>query len=134
MVTGKNILIVDDDEISRLVNKTVVDSLAESRITATEAVNCFDALDLIVEQYSKYKTLPDLILLDINMPIMHAFDFMDHLQRLRFLKYMSIIIVTTSSDPVEQARASEMGVKYFFTKPANSALLKEAILEIIGHS
>ena len=131
MLNERNILIVDDDSITRLIHKNIINSLTEFRITSSEASNGLEALDLIVTQYTKDKTLPDFILLDTSMPIMDGFAFLEELQRLDFLKHLSIIIVTVSSDHCDKVRSKALNVKYFFTKPLKIALLRDAILEII---
>lgn len=93
--------IVDDDPItvfgirkmlSTTVNCNVVESYANGKI----------ALDSILEKIKGNKTLPDVIFLDINMPIMDGWQFLEEFIALPILEKVRINIVTSSIDPIDQ--------------------------------
>jgi CheY-like chemotaxis protein len=70
--------------------------------------------------------LPDIILLDLNMPIMDGWDFMDAFVRMRprIGKKINIFIATSSVNPEDQRRASEISaVSDYVIKPMSDASL-----------
>lgn len=121
------VLLVDDDPISNFINKKIVKSLI-SVDNLHEAKNGMEALDYI-ENYieTKKDSLPEIILLDINMPIINGYEFLEVLKA-NYPHLTSKIIVLTSSDSEEdQMKMNELGSDHFITKP----LTKEKLAEII---
>ena len=121
------VLLVDDDPISNFINKKIVKSLMTVD-NLHEAKNGMEALDYI-ENYieTKKDCLPEIILLDINMPIINGYEFLEVLKA-NYPHLTSKIVVLTSSDSEEdQIKMNELGSDYFITKP----LTKEKLAEII---
>ena len=67
----KTILLVDDDDISNILNKMII-NIADPDINLIVYSNALDALEYLQD---KKITLPDYILLDINMPVMNGWQF-----------------------------------------------------------
>jgi CheY-like chemotaxis protein len=127
-----SVLIIDDDAITRFLHTKIVASLTQFEITSFEAVNGLDALTQIITGYSKYRTVPDIILLDCAMPTMDGFDFITQLRSIYFANDIKIIIVSVSDSASDKAKAKLFGVEYFFTKPLTTSLLKSSLIECIG--
>jgi CheY-like chemotaxis protein len=89
------------------------------------------ALDYIEEHKKDYNQLPDVILLDIYMPVVNGWDFLNRYRELRPLleKEISIILVSSSDHPrdLNQAKTYEE-VKAYVTKPVSLERLKELLL------
>jgi CheY-like chemotaxis protein len=134
MITaGKiSVLIIDDDAVTRFLHKKIVESLTQFKATSFEAVNGLDALTHIIAAYSKYRTVPDIILLDCAMPTMDGLDFLTQLRSIYFAKNIKVIIVSVSDSSIDKENAKSLGVEYFFTKPLTTSLLKSSIIECIG--
>jgi CheY-like chemotaxis protein len=63
-------------------------------------------------------SLPDLILLDLNMPIMDGWQFLEEFSRSQPAKKIALYVVSSSIDPVEHRRAASYHVvSNFFIKP-----------------
>lgn len=75
-------------------------------------------------------TLPSLILLDLNMPLMNGFEFLKKVQEMNEFKNIPIYIFSTSGSHHDQAQTLKLGAKGFFTKPNNVAALKASLNNI----
>lgn len=106
----KQILIVDDDEIFRLTASITLQKVFPS-VKVLYAKHGEEALDLLkVNQ-------PDIILLDLNMPIMDGWDF---LKASLSMSLPPVYIVSSSIDPSDKNRAkSDYRIKGFIEKPLN---------------
>lgn len=112
-----NLLIIDDDSISSFVSTKVAQrSGIFSDIRSVH--NGKDALDIIQEAARGTIAAPDVILLDLNMPLMNGFEFIEALETLNFPKkdMLSIVILTSSDNAVDMDRARAMGIKHYIVK------------------
>jgi len=73
-----NLLLVDDDSTFRFIAKTVADKSGVAKIIA-EAVNGTEALKYLSNSLSSGKGIPDMIFLDLNMPEMNGWEFLEKL-------------------------------------------------------
>src|SRR5690606_23152264 len=128
----RNILLVDDDEITNYINSDLIKSLDIAEKISI-AYNGKEALDYLVKAHespSEEHIIPDLIFLDINMPVMNGFQFLEDYYYLMGDKKLSTIVtmLTTSLIKEEVSRALDMVhvVKGYIEKP----LTKDIILQI----
>jgi CheY-like chemotaxis protein len=124
----KNVLLVDDDDIFNFINKKTIQKLGLASEIHT-VVNGQDAINLINEYFQKSLMIPDIILLDINMPIMDGFGFIEAFNKLSLpgIEKVKIIIVSSSDNPDDIDRAKKLGVSQFLTKPISHLQLMEAL-------
>ncbi|MBL7840407.1 MAG: response regulator [Cyclobacteriaceae bacterium] len=124
--TAMTFLVVDDDSIFHFL---VIKMLARIGIQA-EAVRTAssgkEALDLIVESRLSGTPLPDFILLDLNMPIMGGFAFLEACRKLpeKLPDTLKIAIISSSLDKRDQDRALQLGARYFLIKPVTEVDLQ----------
>lgn len=82
MITKKSIWIVDDDPIYQIIaNKIVQRSAMFSEVTTFK--NGKEAIDTVHLALESKNTIPDIILLDINMPVMDGWEFMEELSAVK---------------------------------------------------
>jgi CheY-like chemotaxis protein len=128
MTHHMNILLVDDDPISHLINRKVLQRIG--LMTVDTANNGKDALMHVGTASHKGEQMPGAIFVDLNMPVMDGFGFIEAFNKLNLPKKESIrlAILTSSYNPSDRARAKELGVTHYLTKPATEYALR-AVLE-----
>jgi CheY-like chemotaxis protein len=114
----KRILIVDDDKQLNKINERIIFTAGvakEVHIT----LNGKEALDYLEMRIQKEYPLPDLIILDLNMPVMNGFEFLEAYQKLHFAgkSQIEIIIFTSSTSPKDREKALAKGIRYYLNKP-----------------
>jgi CheY-like chemotaxis protein len=94
------------------------------------AANGKEGIDLLNTHFRNSGTIPDIILLDLSMPVMDGFGFLEAFNTLSIVnkERIKIIIVTSSANPGDISKAREMGVEHYLTKPISEEKLK-ALLE-----
>ena len=110
----KNILLIDDDEDDQEIFLSAVASVSLS----VQCVTLSDATEAL-EKLLSQQLQPDLIFLDLNMPVMNGEQFLAALKIQPTLKHIPVIIFSTSSQPATMKRTIEMGATSFITKPGH---------------
>jgi CheY-like chemotaxis protein len=114
----KNVLLVDDDFVFTFLNKKIISSLKFVNEIDT-AQNGQQAIEMLSASVESDRPLPDIILLDLNMPVMDGFEFLDAFKSMKLPQKdrIKIIIVTSSMHPDDVQRAKDYGVTSYLTKP-----------------
>lgn len=124
----KTILLIDDDEDDQLIFKDAIKEVY-SDIVCLLATNGKDAY----LQLEKSPAPPSLIFLDLNMPVMNGFEFLERIKKSDRLKNIPVVIYTTSDSPLDKKNTLDAGAVLFFTKTADFKLLKIKLKEILHH-
>lgn len=124
-----NVLLVDDSDSTNLYNQKVIDNcgLASNCITA---INGEEALKVLRNAKEGKETNIDIIFLDINMPAMDGWEFLEAAKSEDLLPEQQVILImlTTSLDPEDLKRAeSYKQVKDYLTKPLTEEKIKEIL-------
>ena len=121
----KCILLVDDDEANNFLHQDVLQDVGISRnIQVAETAK--EALQLLINPRLKECKNPDIIFLDLNMPGMTGWDFIDQYVQMKDMISTSslIFILTTSSNPDDRKKAE--GIKEisgFLSKPLTEEMV-----------
>ncbi|WP_299114545.1 response regulator [uncultured Winogradskyella sp.] len=107
-----NILLIEDDMIEVMKLNRVMQSLQLNH-SVIEANNGEEALKLL----EKKDNLPDIILLDLNMPKISGIEFLKILKSDDVLKYIPTIILTTSNNNRDLLECYKIGVAGYVLKP-----------------
>ena len=122
-------LLVDDDPTAIYLNKRLFQKLdaAEELLVAH---NGLEALQLVQANCSG-PGCPQLMLLDINMPIMDGFEFLEAYEQLEIEQRQSVIIImlTTSLNPDDVQKVEQANITRLLNKPLTEAALKSILAE-----
>lgn len=122
------IFIVDDDPIHQQIAKIMIDRQGISNAMRTFSEGQ-EVLDYLREHRQNGHDLPDVILLDLNMPVMDGWDFLAEYARFydTLSRNISIYVLTSSIDENDRERVNAYSfVKGYLTKP----LSREIILQL----
>ncbi|NJL13229.1 MAG: response regulator [Microscillaceae bacterium] len=124
-------LVVEDDAITTLIIKKTLEKHTSFDKIYT-AKNGREALDWVQACAARQETLPNLILLDLNMPVMDGWEFLEAFKIMTLAQKVGIIILSSSIDQADLERARTYSlVKGYFAKPLTEEKLDET-LEIMN--
>ena len=125
------VLLVDDDEPTNFLNEMIISQLGCTELIVAKQSGR-EALEYLCSAVDGRFPQPDLILLDINMPGMNGWEFLDKYNELSEEQKGKVVIMmlTTSLNPDDEARAGAIDhIQSFMRKP----LTKEAFQEILDN-
>jgi len=106
------ILLIEDDQIEVMKFKRALKKLGFNHLLI-ETNNGEDALNTLVSECR----LPDIIILDLNMPKMNGIEFLRSLKKDEYFKFIPIIILTTSRNRNDTLECYQIGISGYFIKP-----------------
>ena len=119
----KRILIVDDQpHIIRILNDTVKKTGSETEIANNGKVGVDKALEF----------KPDLIFMDIMMPVMTGFEATKEIRQIPEFKDVPVVFLTAKGQQADKKKAQELGSDHFITKPFSPRAIVTLVEEILG--
>lgn len=123
-------MLIDDDEINNELNQIILEKFDFAE-KALVFVNGSEALAHIQNHYldGDGEELPEVIFLDIKMPVMDGFEFLERLHKLskEFVEKVPVYILTSSRNQHDIERASAFDIAGFFSKPLSPGQLEKIL-------
>ena len=123
MVPQKQILIVEDNEL----NRAMLVEILSSEYQVLEAENGQEALDILKQK----KDSISLILLDVMMPVMDGYTFLDRVKADPELALVPVIVMTQSEGEADEVSALTHGATDFVPKPYRPQVILHRVASII---
>ncbi len=125
------ILHVEDDQVDKMVIERVIKRLNLTN-NLLHASNGEEALDVLrgTNGKEKLEQLPQVILLDINMPKMNGLEFLKELRSDPSISFISVFVLTTSNDDYDRKEAYEHNVAGYFVKPVDISQFETTFLTL----
>lgn len=115
------IVMVDDDEDDRMLFEDAVLDASDIIAGARYSIDGVDLLELLRCQgkYADAKTepLPDLIVLDLNMPRMNGYEVLEAMRSDSLLNNIPVVVMSTSNNDADVKRSYHLGASGFIVKP-----------------
>jgi CheY-like chemotaxis protein len=127
MCISKNILLVEDDADEQLFFTTALKDI-DCKLKCTIASNGKEALERLRTSHP----LPDIIFLDLEMPIMNGYTFLQELKLDALMKELPVIILTSLSDHYVAERTRKLGASAFLTKPSSLNMLQAKMHHLLN--
>ena len=130
MKTINTICIIDDDPIFRFGTKKLMEKVQAS-LNFLIYKNGKEAFEDIIYKLKSNTNIPDVILLDLNMPIMDGWQFLDEFATIENTERIPIYIVSSSVDSrdIEKAKNYEI-VNDYIIKPFSLSVIQDLLLEL----
>ena len=121
------IYLADDDEDDRTFFEEALNEIPLN----TEVTSFSDGVELMAELISE-QPLPDMIFLDLNMPLMDGFECLQDIRNEVNFQNIPVVIYSTSFYAAEVARLQEMGATRYLKKPSSYNQLKTLLCNCVN--
>ncbi|MBA2610519.1 MAG: response regulator [Bacteroidetes bacterium] len=126
-----NVLLIDDNELDNFINEKIVEAqfYARNIHVRTNGKSALEFINnLIISDGSMNSTFPEVIFVDLNMPIMNGFEFIELFKKINDPKLYvcKIVILTSSISNSDKVKAEKMGGGIIFVnKPLTNEILNK---------
>lgn len=125
--TIQHICITDDDYDDYFLFKTAL-----KEVNASVRLTYFSCCDCLMSYLKKRMDLPDLIVLDVNMPKTDGYDCLLGIKRDDHVIHIPVVIYSTSRNPFMEKKAFDYGASKYFVKPDSFDILKRYMKELLA--
>ncbi|MEO6038198.1 MAG: response regulator [Saprospiraceae bacterium] len=123
----RNILLIDDDEDDQEIFLSAIEHVSE-KVNCIVISDATEALQKLIDR----EIFPDVIFLDLNMPIMNGQQFLTAIKKSPVVNHIPVIIFSTASNARTIALTKELGATGFITKPGTFGELIRILSPLIA--
>jgi len=116
------VMVVDDSITMRKVTSRVLENHALEVMTAQDGIDAIEKL---------HDRIPDLMLLDIEMPRMDGYQLLEHVRADARLRHVPVVMITSRAGQKHRKKARSAGANAYLTKPYQEAELVEQVGELL---
>ncbi|MCB1531693.1 MAG: response regulator [Alphaproteobacteria bacterium] len=117
----KTCLIVDDSRVVRKVARRIAEELGFECLEAEDGQKACEACAI---------AMPDVVLLDWNMPVMSGIEFLEELRKMEGGDHPKVVLCTTENDMAHILRAMEAGANEYIMKPFDNEIIESKFRQI----
>ena len=131
----KYIMLVDDNADDNFIHTRVIKKNDSANIVITKQT-ALEALKYLKSKKDNSEPPPNLIFLDINMPGMNGWEFLEEYNKLakEFQSHAVVVMLTTSENPADMIKAKLFNeISEFKTKPLTKEMLEEILEKHFRH-
>jgi CheY-like chemotaxis protein len=121
------LLLVDDDQDDQQIFAEALENVAPE-IQIITASNGLEAMHKLNTPKAKQ---PDIIFLDLNMPMMNGKEFLEELKKTKSFSHIPVVIYTTSSRREDEEDTLALGAAHFLVKPHDYSELCRQIKQVL---
>jgi len=127
MTNSKLVYLSDDDQDDReLFSEALSQASSNFKLVATR-----NGQELL-EELNENEPLPDIIFLDINMPVKNGIETLRELRQDPRMAFLPVVMYSTSNDAALIDKTKAMGANFYFVKPVDFTYLSSKLSEIIS--
>jgi CheY-like chemotaxis protein len=129
----RTILLIEDNDIDVEIIKRITRRLSLD-LPIVRARNGLEALEILKQSGDELLKKPYLILLDINMPLMSGFEFLEHISQHGLVVDMPLYILSTSDAGADKSKAESYCVTGYLVKPIDKISLSNVLTDKVAHA
>ncbi len=122
------ILLIEDDQIEVMKFNRILSKI-DSKHRVIEANNGEEALNIL----SNKDDLPNIILLDLNMPKINGIEFLKILKKDEVLKYLPTVVLTTSNNQKDMLECYKIGIAGYMVKPLKYEDYQSKLIKVLSY-
>lgn len=127
MKSTKHILLADDDDDDRVLFENALQFVSPaSRLSTVQ-----NGEELMMTLRSGKIEKPDMLFLDLNMPIKNGFECLEEIKKTQSISNLPVLIFSTSSQTSAIETAFHLGAAHYITKPSDFNQLKKLIAHLL---
>ncbi len=123
------VLLIEDNPADAELTRETLES-GKLRVDIAVAPDGPTALEMLIPTSGTAVELPDLILLDLNLPRIHGREVLVEIRRHPHLRCIPVVILTSSDAEHEVAKSYELGANCFVTKPVGLHAFREIVRSV----
>lgn len=123
------VLVVEDDKIAQLGIKKILSS-SDLSVELVLAENGKEGVEYFEETESSET---DFVLLDLNMPVMNGFEFLENIRKNEKLKDLPVVVHTTSDNIEDLNKCRALGITGYFVKHIDYTIYKTNLQNIVNY-